>query len=346
MKYKIIIVSLFLLFFVTTLMVVLLNNRNINKEHNHTKSLVIYTPHPISFLSPMIEEFESQTGILVSVVSGGSGELIDRIEEEGENPKADILWGGSLSTLIPQLYLFDSYYSQNEEQIQDEFKNEDGYLTRFSDVPSILMVNTDLSGDIQIDGYEDLLNPELKGKIAFANPSISSSSYEHLINMLYAMGEGIPEMGWDYVNQLCENLDGNLLNGSTAVYEGVLKGEFVVGLTFEEAAAAMVADGKHIKIVYMKEGVISTPDCISLIKNAKNKDNAKQFIDFVTSYEAQTILTSKLNRRSVRVDVNVPKYLLEKDEFTIINSDKDLVYIKKKEWLQQFKEIFTTANED
>ena len=50
------------------------------------------------------------------------------------------------------------------------------------------MINTDLIGDIKITGYEDLLQPELKGKIAFADPTKSSSSYEHLVNMLYAMG--------------------------------------------------------------------------------------------------------------------------------------------------------------
>ena len=71
------------------------------------------------------------------------------------------------------------------------------------------MINTNLIGDVKVEGYEDLLNPALKGKIAFADPSKSSSSYEHLINMLYAMGNGDPDKGWDYVEKLCRNLDGS-----------------------------------------------------------------------------------------------------------------------------------------
>ncbi len=43
------------------------------------------------------------------------------------------------------------------------------------------------------------------------DPSTSSSASEHLINMLYAMGDGDPEKGWDYVRKFCENLDGVLL---------------------------------------------------------------------------------------------------------------------------------------
>lgn len=41
---------------------------------------------------------------------------------------------------------------------------------------SVLIVNTDLIGDIEINGYKDLLNPELKGRIATANPANSSSA--------------------------------------------------------------------------------------------------------------------------------------------------------------------------
>ena len=50
-------------------------------------------------------------------------------------------------------------------------KNTEGNLTRFDTIPSVIMVNTDLIGDIRMEGYEDLLNPELKGKIAFADPA-------------------------------------------------------------------------------------------------------------------------------------------------------------------------------
>src|SRR5690625_6653663 len=47
---------------------------------------------------------------------------------------------------------------------------------------------SDLIGDIEINGYKDLLNPELKGKIAAADPASSSSAFAQLTNMLLAMG--------------------------------------------------------------------------------------------------------------------------------------------------------------
>lgn len=304
--------------------------------------LVVYCPHPLEFINPLVSEFESQTGVKVEVIAAGTGELLKRVESEQENPLGDIFWGGSLSTMKPQMELFESYQSVNEEFVQDTMKNTEGPLTRFTDIPSVIMVNTDLIGDIEINGYEDLLNPELKGKIAHCDPSKSSSSYEHLINMLYAMGNGNPDDGWSYVEKLCENLDGKLLSGSSAVYKGVADGEYVVGLTFEEGAAKYVADGAPVKVVYMEEGVISKPDGVYIIKNAKNMDNAKLFIDFITGKDAQTIIVEQLNRRSVRTDVAAPDYLLPKEEMNIIFDDEALVIEKKDEWLSKFNDIFTS----
>ena len=305
--------------------------------------VVIYCPHPLAFINPLVEEFEKESGVKVEVVAAGTGELLKRVESEKSNPLADIFWGGSLSTMKPKAALFEEYRSVNEDHIQPDFKNVEGSITRFTDIPSVIMINTNLIGDIKVEGYEDLLNPALKGKIAFADPSKSSSSYEHLINMLYAMGNGNPDNGWDYVEKLAKNLDGKLLSGSSAVYKGVADGEYAVGLTFEEGGAKYVADGAPVKLVYMKEGVISKPDGIYIIKNAKHMENAKKFIDFITSKEAQTLITQKLHRRSVRDDVDAPVGLLPKSEIKSITDNEDVVNQNKKAWLDKFKDIFTSV---
>jgi iron(III) transport system substrate-binding protein len=312
-------------------------------EEPATKELVIYCPHPLEFIDPIVAEFEAQTGITVEVVAAGTGELLKRIEAEKDNPLGDVLWGGSESTLKPKLDLFEQYLSVNEDAFFDDCKNTDGRMTRFTHIPSVLMVNTNLIGDIKIEGYEDLLNPALKGKIAHADPSKSSSSFEHLVNMLYAMGNGDPEKGWDYVEAICKNLDGKLLSGSSAVYKGVADGEYTVGLTFEEGGAKYVADGAPVKLIYMKEGVISKPDGVAIIKGAKNMANAKKFVDFVTGKDAQSLIASQLNRRSVRKDVPPAEGLKPMNEINLIYDDLNVVMEKKQEWLDKFKDIFTSV---
>lgn len=220
------------------------------------EELVVYCPHPPGLINPIVSEFENQTGISVEICAGGTGKLLD-MAVSGKEPRCDVFWGGSLTSVRPRSELFEEYRSVNEPMVQPEFRNAEGNLTRFTDMPSVLMVNTNLAGDLRIEGYRDLLDPRLKGRIAMCSPASSSSAWEHLINMLYAMGRGDPERGWDYVEKFVENLDGKLLTSSSAVYRGVAEGRFTVGLTFEEGAAHYVSAGDPVRIVYMEEGVIS-----------------------------------------------------------------------------------------
>ena len=306
-----------------------------------SNSLVIYCPHPLDFINPLVDDFKAKNpGINVDVIAAGTGELLKRVEAEKDNPLGDILWGGTITTVKRQIDLFENYTSTNEVSIVDIYKNVEGPFTRCDAMPSILMVNTNLAKNIKIEGYGDLLNPALKGKIACADPSASSSAFEHLVNMLYAMGNGNPEKGWDYIRKFCENLDGKLLSGSSAVYKGVADGEYTVGLTFEQGGAMMVAQGSPIKLIYMKEGVIIKPNVVSIIKNAKNMENAKKFLDYVASYDAQKMV-NELNRRAIRNDLPTSEILLSIDKINVIEDNEDIVEANKQKWLDKFRDIFT-----
>ena len=307
-----------------------------------SKKLVVYCPHPLVFIEPLVKKFEATTGIQTEVVAAGTGELLKRIEAEAANPLGDVMWGGSMSTLSSSKKFFEVYHSPEEAAFYQDVKVPDGKVTPFTQIPSVLMVNTKLIGNIKVESYQDLLNPALKGKIAHADPSKSSSSFEHLINMLYAMGKGDPEKGWTYVESFAKNLGGKLLSGSSAVYKGVADGEYTVGLTFEEGAATYVKSKAPVKIVYMSEGVISKADGTAIIKGAKNAENAKKFIDFVSSKETQTMIASDLNRRSVRKDVPPGEGLLPLTKIKLIQDNTEVVNKSKRQWLEKFKDIYTS----
>ena len=307
-----------------------------------SKKLVVYCPHPLVFIEPLVKKFEATTGIQTEVVAAGTGELLKRIEAEAVNPLGDVMWGGSMSTLSSSKKFFEVYHSPEEAAFYQDVKVPDGKVTPFTQIPSVLMVNTKLIGNIKVESYQDLLNPALKGKIAHADPSKSSSSFEHLINMLYAMGKGDPEKGWSYVESFAKNLGGKLLSGSSAVYKGVADGEYTVGLTFEEGAATYVKSKAPVKIVYMKEGVISKTDGSAIIKGAKNMDNAKKFIDFLSGKEAQTLIAQQLNRRSVRKDVATAEGLAPMSSIKLIQDNEEVVAKNKRPWLEKFKDIYTS----
>lgn len=302
--------------------------------------LVVGSPHPVEFIKPLVENFENNTGISVRIIQGGTGELLEHIGARGESVYCDVLWGGSYSNVLPVRDLFVEYRSLNEEFVQEEYKNREGALTRFSDIPSVFMVNRKLLGDCIVSGYEDVLKEELKGKIAFCDPGKSSSATEHLINMLYAMGGGDTPSGWDYVRQFCENLDGRLLSSSAQVYQGVSEGTYAVGLTFEEGGANYAAADDNIALVYMKEGVVCTPDGVYIIKNTPRLEESQKFVDYLTGRAVQVYMSEILNRRSVRTDVSSKGKMLPKQNMKIIPLDYSYVALEKERWVLEFNRIF------
>lgn len=314
---------------------------SVKEESKESNQLIIYSPLTESMIDSMISKFEEETGIDVECLAMGTGDALKRIQTEVDSPQADVLWSGTIGTVKQNGEYFAEYVTPNEDAFYDDYKNVEGNLTRFDTVPSVIMVNTDLIGDIEINGYEDLLNPELKGKIAFADPAASSSSFEHLVNMLYAMGGGNPENGWDYVTKLCEQLDGKLLSGSSAVYKGVADGEYVVGLTFEQGSAQYVAAGSPVKTVYMEEGVIFRGDGVYIIKNCPNEANAQKFIDWLTTQEVQEFMNNTQFRRTIRNDVPAGDAMEPMENIKVIKDDEADTAAHKAEWLDQFKDIFT-----
>ncbi len=307
-------------------------------SESDTNKIVLYTASPVALLEPIKDAFTEDTGIEVEVIAAGTGELLKRIEAESRKPLGDVLWGGTLSAVSRNTDFFEEYVTVHDNKVYNDFKNVEGNLTRFTLIPSILMINENITSGVNVRGYADLLDPRLKGKIAFADPNLSSSAFEHLVNMLYAMGNGDPEKGWDFIEKLVVNLDGKILGSSSSVFKGVADSEYAVGLTHEGAALNYVAPGQPVKIVYMQEGVVVKPDGVYMIKGGPNEENAKLFMDYLVSDNVQSILED-MNYRTVRADIPSNGKIKPLSEIKLIKDDEVVVAAKKQEWLNKFKDI-------
>ncbi len=91
---------------------------------------------------------------------------------------------------------------ENEKCNQRNIKIQPGYSTPYTLDGSVLIVNPDLTKGMNIEGYSDLIKPELKGKIATADPANSSSAFAQLTNMLQAEGGYADDKAWTYVKDL------------------------------------------------------------------------------------------------------------------------------------------------
>jgi len=171
-------------------------------------SLVVYSPNSEGLIGATIPAFEEKYGIKVELIQAGTGELFKKLESEKEAPVADVIFGGSYTQYATHGELFENYTSKENDNVIKEYQNTTGYSTPYTLDGSVLIVNPDLTKGMNIEGYSDLLKPELKGKIATADPANSSSAFAQLTNMLQAQGGYKDDKAWSYVKDLFTLIDG------------------------------------------------------------------------------------------------------------------------------------------
>jgi iron(III) transport system substrate-binding protein len=310
------------------------------EELEETDKLVIYSPNSENLLNSTIPLFEEKYGVEVEVISAGTGEVFKRLQGEKNNPYADVAYGGAYATYMINEDLFEEYVSPNNSNVMEAYQNTTGFITPYVLDGSVILVNKSLIGDIEINGYQDLLNPELAGKIVSANPTASSSAYAHLTNMLNAIGNGDyeSEEAWAFVEELFANTV--VIDSSSSVWKGVRDGEYTVGLSYEDPSATLVRDGADVEVIYMEEGVVYLPAGSGIIKGAKNMLNAQRFIDLIISEEVQNTFGTTLTNRPVMANVATPDYMTPISEINVIQEDMEYCYQNKEALQDHFKEIW------
>lgn len=308
-------------------------------------SLVIYSPNSEDMINVIIPLFEKETGIKVTLISMGTGEMFTRVKSERGNPNADVAWGGSRAIFYNNLDLFEEYTSANNANVMNEYKNDTRKITLYVLDGSCLLVNTKQAAGIKIAGYADLLNPALSGKISFGDPANSSSAFAQLTNMLLAMGgDYTSDAGWDYVTKLLKNTKGKTSSSSSLVHKSVADGENFAALTYEDPAASYTRVGAaNLAVVYPVEGSVYLPAGSGIIKGAKNSANAKRFMDFIVGKSAQDAFGTELTVRPVSASAKLGDYMTPLKNIKLIYENYDYVQQHKDEIVAKYMDIYTSV---
>lgn len=294
--------------------------------------LIIYTSHKEDVYAPIIREFERRTGIWTELKTGGTNELLEEIA--AGNTDCDLMFGGGIDSLTAYAGCFTKYNSPAMAQVDKKFTG-DGTWTPFSSLPVVLIYNTQLVRVNPPTGWHSLLDREWRGKIAFADPTVSGSSYTALCTMAQAIGGDAEET----MQRFAENLDGRQADGSGLVVGQVAEGSCYIGVTLEETALKAVSEGYDIALVYPEEGTSALPDGAAIVKGCKHEENARLFIDFLLAEDVQQCLPEKFSRRSVLMEAESEPVL------ELLSYDLDWASAMQSRLLESWQGYFEGARE-
>ena len=303
---------------------------------DYTGNLVVYSPHDADPLNAGVEMFrQAYPNINVEVIAAGTGELCQRVVAESANPQGDVLWGGGADTLAAYTDYFAPYVCANDDVIGEAYKAADDLWIGESPLPMVFIYNKTLIDEADVPTtWEGLCDESLKGRIAYASPAKSGSAYTQLCTMLFS--QPTLDEGWALVEKFIANLDGKIQDSSGNCHKLVASGEYALGVTIEKSAV-LYNDNPDIGYVYPEKNS-AVPDGVALIKNCPNEENAKLFIDFVTSLECQTAQNGDWARRPVRSDLT-PVGLCELSELDLGDYDFAFAATEKESIVEKWNDL-------
>lgn len=302
----------------------------------HEGELVVYASHPSEMVDFFAQAFGEKYGVSVTTVKAGTGELLNRIRAEKDRPSADIMWGGFADTGASAPDLFDPYESPELANIEPNMLDPTGYNSPFGASLMVIMYNSEiLPAEEAPKRWEDLADPKWKGKVVHADPSKSSSALAALSTWLMIYGRD--DAAWDLVERMTENM--NIVLKSSLVFQQVGRGEYPVGVTYEEAAFNYVMAGTG-GIVYPADGTLAQPEGTFIVKSAPHPEAARLFADYLLSEEAQEALVANFpGRRPTRIGVATHPQMQPLGTINVIDYDSEWASANRDEILARMQQI-------
>ncbi|EKF17669.1 ABC transporter substrate-binding protein [Nitratireductor pacificus pht-3B] len=226
------------------------------------------------------------------MVRKSSGEILAQIRAEKDNPKVDVWWGG---TGDPQLQaaaegLLEAYSSPVHSELLPWAQNfhdiSGGRATGIYAGALGFAYNTQIlekKGLTAPSCWKDLASETYRGEVQIANPNSSGTAYTALATLVQIFGE---DEAYRYLGELNENVNSYTKSGSAPV-KAAARGETLIGIAFMHDAVTQKQAGFPIEIVAPCEGTGYEIGAVSVIKGARNLDNAKLFVDYALSAEGQ-----------------------------------------------------------
>ncbi|PLX60533.1 Fe(3+) ABC transporter substrate-binding protein [Sedimenticola selenatireducens] len=273
----------------------------------------VYSARKEALIKPLLDQFTSESGIKVNLVTGKADALLKRLTTEGANSPADLFIttdAGRLHRAKEADVLQPASSETLNAAIPASYRDPEGYWYGLSVRARVITYIKDRVDPKQLSTYEALADEQWKGRICIRG---SGNIYNQSLvaSMIAADGEATTQQWADgFVNNFARDPKGGDRDQVKAAAAGVcdlaIVNTYYLGAMInskdenEQAAAAKVAlfwpnqndRGAHVNI-----------SGAGVTRSAKNKEAAVKLLEFLASEKAQGWYASVNQEYPVRPEV-------------------------------------------
>ncbi len=268
--------------------------------------LVIYSGRSEELVGPLIERFEKQSGLDVSVRYGDSAELAALVREEGSKSPADLVWfqdAGSLDALSGADLLRELPAGLGSA-VPARFKDTERRWVGTSARARVIAYDSRVLKASEVPGSVfDLTQPKWRGKVGWAP---TNASFQAFITAMRVVEGEAKARAW--VKAMVAN-DAQRLENNIAIRDAIASGELELGLINHYYVAEAKADDPSYPV-----GIVSPAGDIGAMVNVAGVGLVTGTDDAPAAAKFATFLLSKTGRatpsaisRSTRSSAGTPR---------------------------------------
>jgi iron(III) transport system substrate-binding protein len=239
-------------------------------------------------------EFEKETGIKTTMTLKGSGESMAQLAAEKANPKLDVWFGGTGDPHLQaaELGLTEEYRSPMIAQLHP-WAQKQAEQAKYRTVGIYLGVlglgyNTELLAKKKVPApacWKDLAKADYANDVQMANPNASGTAYTAIATLVQVFGE---EEAFKLLKGMHKNIT-NYARQGVGPIKATARGENLVAVAFIHDVVTEAQAGFPVKTVAPCEGTGYEIGSMSIIKGARNLENARKFYDWALTPAAQAL---------------------------------------------------------
>ena len=261
------------------------------------REVVVYTSLDQELSEPLLRAYETKTGVKVRAVydteATKTAGLVNRLIAEKSSPQADVFWNSEIvrTLVLKREGVLAAYRSPSAEKIPARFRDPDGFWTGFAARARVVGVNPNVLPEAEWPKtFEELAEPEWKDRVAMAHPLFGTTSF-HVAALFSQWG---PERARAWLTKLRDN-GVRIVDGNSTARDLMVAGTVPVCFTDSDDVAAALAQGRTAAMVVPRldgEQVLLIPNTAALIAGAPHAEEARAFLDYLLSEEAEARLAA------------------------------------------------------